>query len=84
MLMHSLMHIFKSQCIQQHKCTHAQTHVHLLSGMHTDTHTRMHRHARTHARTHRLVCQGDGTEEKVFKQRTVFKADLKELTEVER
>ena len=41
-------------------------------------------HARTHARTHRLVCQGDGTEEKVFKQRMVFKADLKELTQAER
>ena len=33
-----------------------------------------------HKHTHTL---GNGTEEKVFKKRTVFKEDLKEMTEVE-
>ena len=35
----------------------------------------------THPPTH--VSQGNGTEEKVFEKRKVFKEDLKELTEVE-
>ena len=33
----------------------------------------------THTHTHTVIHQGNGTEEKVFKKRTVFKEDLKEL-----
>jgi len=38
-----------------------------------------HMHACTHA--HTVVHQGNGTEQKVSEKRTVFKEDLKELTE---
>ena len=37
--------------------------------------------AHTH-NTHRVMYQGNGTEEKFFKKRKVFKEDLKEVTEV--
>ena len=46
----------------------------------------MHTHARARAHTHTLTpvaYQGNETEEKVVKKRIVFKADLKELIEVE-
>ena len=59
--------------IQFHTHTHARTHA--------QTHTLT--HARTHTHTHTLVSQCNGTEEKVFEKRQVFKEDLKELTEVE-
>ena len=39
--------------------------------------------ARPHRQRERVIYQDNGTEEKVFKKRTVFKEDLKELTEVE-
>ena len=42
-----------------------------------------HTHARTHAHTYTVEHQGNGTEEKAFKKKKVFKEDLKELTEVE-
>ena len=45
----------------------------------TNAHTGMH----IHTHTHTVVYQGNGTEEKVFKKRKVFKEDLKALTEVE-
>ena len=51
---------------------------------HTHTHRLAHARAHTHTHTHTPVaCQGNETEEKVFKKRKVFKEDLKELTEVE-
>ena len=45
--------------------------------MHT-THT--HTNTHTHTHTHRQVSQGNGTEEKAFKRRKVFKEDSTELT----
>ena len=42
----------------------------------------MHAHTHTHIHTHRVVHQCNGTEEKAFKKRKVFKEDLKELTEL--
>ena len=47
--------------------------------MNARTHTCM--HARVHICT--AAYQGNGTEEKVFENRKVFKEDLKELTEVD-
>ena len=35
-----------------------------------------------HTQTHTFVSQGNGTEEKVFEKRKIWKKDLKELTEV--
>ena len=42
------------------------------------THTHIHKHTHTHTRTERerVVYQGNGTEEKVFKKRKVFKEDF--------
>ena len=57
----------------QHTCTHTHTHTH--------THTNKHIHTHTHTQTHRVIHQGNGTEQKVSEKRTVFKEDLKELTE---
>ena len=55
--------------------------------MHAHTQTRTCTHTRTHTNTHIPVTyqgnQGNETEEKVFKERNVFKEDLTELTEVE-
>ena len=58
--------------------THARTHKHT----HSITHARTHTHTHTHTRTHTLVSQCNGTEEKVFEKRKVFKKDLQELTEL--
>ena len=46
------------------------------------THTHAHTHTHTRAHTHRVVYQhqGNGTEEKGFKKRKVFKEDMEELT----
>ena len=55
--------------------THARTHA--------QTHTLTHARTRTHTCTHTLVSQCNGTEEKVFEKRKVFKEELKVLTEVE-
>ena len=35
-----------------------------------------------HTHSHSFVSHGNGTEEKVFQKRKVFKEDLKDLTEV--
>ena len=51
------------------------------TNVNTHTHARTHARARTH--THTVVYQGNGTEQKAFQKRKVFKEDLKELTEVE-
>ena len=54
--------------------------------MHTQTHTHTHACARLHMHTHMhtLVSQGNGTEQKIFEKRKVFREDLEELTEVEK
>ena len=52
----------------------------MQASTHTCAHTRT--HARAHTHTHTLESQDNGTEEKVFEKRKVFKEDLKELTEV--
>ena len=58
--------------------THASKHTH----MHAHTHARTHACTHAHTHTHTLESQDNGTEEKVFEKRKVFKEDLKELTEV--
>ena len=48
-------------------------------------HARAHTHTHTHTHTYTQAAYwGNGTEEKAFKKRKVFKEDVKELTEVER
>ena len=69
-----------------HTNTHTHTHVRARAHTHTHTLTRARTHTHTHTHTHTqtpVAYQGNETEEKVFKQRKVFKEDLKELTEVE-
>ena len=51
--------------------------------VHAHTHKCARARARTHKRTRTAVCHGNRTDEKVFENRYVFKADLKELTQVE-
>ena len=49
--------------------THTHTHTHTFTA-HTRTHTHTHtQHAHTHTHTHRVIYQGNGTEEKVFKKK---------------
>ena len=54
--------------------THGLTVFSKFDAYNTNAHTGMHIH------THTVVYQGNGTEEKVFKKRKIFKEDLKELT----
>ena len=64
-----------------HANTESHTHASTRAHAHTHTHSHTHTHTRTHTHTHTPVAyQGNGTEEKVFKKRKVFKEDLKELT----
>ena len=49
--------------------------------MHPHSHTHTHTRAHIHTPWHTQAPQGRGTEEKVFKERMVFREDLKELTE---
>ena len=58
----------------------AHTHTHRVT--HVRTHNTCARAHTTNTHTHTVTYQGHGTEEKFFKQRKVFKQDLKELTEV--
>ena len=69
MLTHTQMytHIYA----RMHSCRHAHTQTHTHARMRACTHTRTH----THTHTHTHVSQGNGTEEKVFEKRKVFKED---------
>ena len=62
--------------------TNVQAHMHACTHMHAHT-TRTHTRTHTHTHTHRVIYKGNGSEEKFFEKRKVFKKDLKELTEVE-
>ena len=81
-----LKHLPVFKCTDFHDSTHA---THTCAHIHTQytdfqdsTHT-THMCAHIHTHTHRVLYQGNGTEEKFFEKRKVFKEDLKELTEVE-
>ena len=52
---------------------YVHAHTHMQAHTHATTHACMHVCAHTHTHTHRIVYQGNGTEEKVFKKRKVFK-----------
>ena len=69
---------FNTYNMNAHTCRHTHTYTHTTTHacMHECTHT--HTHTCTHA--HAAIYQSNWTEEKVFKQRKVFKEDLKELT----
>ena len=47
----------------------------------THSYTHAHMHAHTHTHTHRVLCQGNGTEQKVFKKTKIPKEVFKELTD---
>ena len=56
--------------------------MHIFSKCYAYNTERARAHTHTHTHTHRVVYQGNGTEERAFKKRKVFKEDLKEVTEV--